>query len=344
MSGKLKVSIAVVAGAIFGFSAAAIAQSSSKPATPPPPMATPRQAIPQRPAASSETARVAETPAKDSEVIARVGASDVTADDVKAHIALLDAQQRAALARDPALLSQIVRGMLANRLVLKEALAKKWNEQPRVVAQLERARENLIVETYLQSVAVPPDNFPSEAEIKAVYDSNASAFVVPRKFRIGQIFVALGKDADKAATDKANKKLEDVQKKLKQGGEFAAVARSDSDDNDSAARDGEIGWLTEAELRPEIRSQIVGLGLSAVTEPIRLDDGWHIIKLLETIASHTRPLAEVRDTLVQRIRAERTDANRRAYIAELLKQNPAAINEIALSKLIDPKSGQTPTR
>jgi peptidylprolyl isomerase len=241
------------------------------------------------------------------------------------------------------MLSQAVRTLLGERLVLKEALAKKWEQQPVVVTQIERARENVIVESYLRSVATPPENFPNEEEIKAVYGANATAFLVPRQFRVAQITVALAKDADKTAEEKARKKLEDLTRKLKQpGANFAALAKSDSDDGDSAGKDGEIGWLQETQLRPEIRSQVLGLAKGAVTEPIRLDDGWHILKLLDTEASHTRPLAEVREALVQRIRAERAEANRRAYMADLLKQNPPIINELALSRLLDARPSDAP--
>ena len=66
--------------------------------------------------------------------------------------------------------------------------------------------------------------------------------------------------------------------------------------------------------------------------------------MLDTEASRSRPLAEVRDALVQRIRAERAEANRRAYMAELLKQTPPVVNEIALSKLLVGKSEAPPTR
>jgi peptidylprolyl isomerase len=66
--------------------------------------------------------------------------------------------------------------------------------------------------------------------------------------------------------------------------------------------------------------------------------------MLDTEASHTRPLAEVRDALVQRIRAERAEANRRAYVAELLKQSPPVLNEIALSKLLEAKPDASPAR
>jgi parvulin-like peptidyl-prolyl isomerase len=315
--------VVALAGLFWAFSTAAQAPRTP-PGKPAPPAAQPPAA--QRPP---------EPVVKNDELIARVGTSDVTAEEVRAVIATLDPRQQAALARDPALLSQTVRALLANRLVLKEALSKKWEQQPTVVSQLDRARENVIVDTYLRSVAEPPDNFPTEADIKAVYDANASTFLVPRRFQLAQIFIAVAKDADKAVEDKARRKLDEVLKKLKQPrADFAAIAMSDSDEAASAKRGGEIGWLTEAELRPEIRSQVTGLAQSAFTDPVRLDDGWHILKLLDTKASHPMPLAEVREALVQRIRAERVEANRRAYIAELLKKTPPVINELALSKLL----------
>ncbi|MGJ4996998.1 peptidylprolyl isomerase [Bradyrhizobium sp. HKCCYLS3077] len=300
---------------------------------------------PTRGAATSPTPAAAKPAAveergaiRNDEVVARVGDSDVTADEVRATIATLEPRQQAALARDPALLSQTVRAILANRLVLKEALAKKWDQQPAVVAQLARARDSILTEGYLQSVTQPPDSYPSEADLKSAYEVNMSAFLVPRRFRIAQIVVNIANDADKAAEEAAKKKLDDIVRKLKQpGADFAALARSSSDETASAEKDGEIGWVPEPNLRGEIRSQVAGLAKGSITDPIRLDDGWHVVKLLDTEASTTRPLAEVRDVLVQRLRAERAEANRRAYVSELVKQTPSVVNEIALGRLFGTK-------
>jgi parvulin-like peptidyl-prolyl isomerase len=200
-----------------------------------------------------------------------------------------------------------------------------------VAAQLDRVREGALVEFYLQSVSTPPGSFPSDEELQKVYEANRSALVMPRQFQLEQIFVAAPKDADKAADDTAKKSLDDIQRKLKlPGADFAAIAGEGDAKNAS-----DLGWIAENQIRPEIRTQVMGLAKGAVSEPIRLDDGWHILKLIDTKASYTRTLPEVREQLVQQMRTERATALRRAYLAELLKQHPPVLNELALSNLID---------
>ena len=172
--------------------------------------------------------------------------------------------------------------------------------------------------------------------IQNAYDANKSAFLVPRQFFIAQIYVALQGDADKATAEQASKKFAAIQLKLKQpDADFAAIARADSDAKEASDRNGEIGWVPETQLRPEIKTQVIGLAKNAVSEPIKLEDGWHIVKLIDTKAASTRSLAEVRDQLVQQLRDERANSSRRAYLAELLKQNPPAINELALAKILN---------
>ncbi len=304
-----------------------------RPAAPAPAARAPT--APQAPPAAPAPTTALAPAVPSGEVIARVGSTDVTTDEVRSFMATLAPREQVAIARDPALLSQAVRIMLANQLVLKEALAKKWEQQPAVAAQLRQIQSNAITESYLQSVSTPPASFPDTADLEKAYDANKTSFVVPRQFQISQVFVALSKDADKAAEDKAKKKLAEIQGKLRQpGADFSAIARTESDDPETAARGGEIGLIPESQLRPEIKSQVMGMMPNAISEPIKLDDGWHIVKLLETKASYTRPLTEVRELLVQRLRAQQAEAMRRAYLAKVLEQTPPAINEIALSKML----------
>lgn len=276
-----------------------------------------------------------EPAASDTNVIARVGDTEVKIDEVRASIEGLDARDQAALARDPSLLNQTVRTLLMRRVVLKEALAKHWDTEPAVATLIQRARDNAVVESYLQSVSRPPDSYPSETELQAAYEARKAQLLVPRQFRIAQIYVALPRNADKATTEKAQTKLEAVKKGLHQpGADFANISRAQSEEPESAARGGELGWLTENQIQPEVRSQVGSLTKNSVSEPIRLDDGWHILKVIDIKEPYTPALDEIRGALTQQLRNEKTQANSQAYLARLLQQTPVAINELSLSKVL----------
>jgi parvulin-like peptidyl-prolyl isomerase len=320
----------VAVGAAMIVSTQAMAQTQPPAAAPSKPKPAP-QVSAIRPQAAVAGAKTQGEAKSQGDVVAHVGGVDITAKELRAYVEGLGAREQAAIAKEPALLGQAVRLMLNERVVLQEALAKKWEQQPQVAAALEQLRERAIVELYLKSVSQPPASFPSEEELQKAYDANRSAFVVPRQFQLGHIFVKSPKDADRVTEDRAKKALEEIARKLKTGAEFAAIARADSDAKDG----GELGWLIEGQIRPEIRARVMGLSKGAVSEPIQLDDGWHIVKLIDTKASYTRPLAEARDQLAQQMRTERATALRRAYVAELVKRNPPVVNEIALSNLLD---------
>lgn len=274
--------------------------------------------------------------AAETDVIARVGDTEVKMEEIRAALAILSPREAETISRDPALLNQLVRTLLTQRILLKEAISKQWDQKPEVAAQLARVREAAITESYLQSVSTPPESFPSDTDLQKKYEANKAALLVPKQFRLAQIFIASPKDAEKAVADKAVEKLETVRKSLrKPDADFAVIARTDSDEKDSSSRGGEIGWLTEAQIQPEIRAQLGSLAKGAVTEPIRLNDGWHIIKCLDIKESYTPSLDDVRTQLTQRLRAEQTKASSQAYLAKLLQQNPVAINELALSKVLE---------
>jgi len=284
---------------------------------------------------ASISAQAAASSSDPVEVVGRMSGIDVSSEEIRAYLETLTLQERAALSKDPAALAQLVRAYLARRAVLKEAQAKKWDQQPAIRAQLDRAREETLIDLYLDSISRPPDTFPSEAEVQAAYEANKAAFQVPRQFHLAQIYVAAPQGTDKEAEAKARRKVEELSRRLKQKGtDFAAVARAESEEKHSAAQGGEIGWLSEQQMVPGIRGPVTALAKDGISEPIRLDDGWHLIKLLEVRAASTRPLAEVRDSIASQLRADRVRANRQAYLTKLLEQNPPTINELALPKVL----------
>ena len=273
--------------------------------------------------------------APDSSVIARVGDTEVNVDEIRTAIENLDAKTQAAVAHDPAALTQVVRAILTQRVVLKEALDKKWDQDPAVTAAIARMRDSAIVQTYLQSVAKPPESYPSDTEVQTAYDANKSQLVVPSQYHLAQIFIKSPKGADDATAAKAQVKVDEVKKALaKRDADFAAIATAESDDAQTAAKGGELGWIADNRIQPEIRTKLGSLKKDSVTGPVQMDDGWHFLKVLDVKEHHQATLDEVRPQLVQQMRNEQAQSNSQQYIQKLLQQTPIQLNELNLPKIL----------
>jgi parvulin-like peptidyl-prolyl isomerase len=273
-------------------------------------------------------------------VIARVGDTDIKADEIKPYLDKLSSADRDALAKNPSALNQAVRKLIIQQLVYKEAISSGWDKQPDVIKQLDQVRQNAIAETYIQSVAKVPDGYPSADDIQAAYDAKKALLILPRQLRLAQIYIPRPTQDDKAALAKAEARLDAAVKNLKQpNADFLAVGQAIANDPENGARAGEIGWVAETNLQPEIRSRIAGLTKNAVTDTIKQPDGWYILKVLEVKESRQATLDEVSDQLARALRSERARLNQEAYLTKLQQQNPVSINELDLSKLVaNPKN------
>lgn len=276
----------------------------------------------------------------DSEVLGKAGDLELKAGDLRKSLKTLSEAERAALRREPASLNQYVRALIIQQAVLREAAASGWDKNPVVEERMRLMRDGIVASTYLESIAQAPEGYPTEADLKAAYDANRTALALPKSWRLAQIFVTdpVPEGIDPAtaeASANAATKLARVRQALAQpGADFAELAVKESDEPASAARGGEIGWLYEPQIHPAVRAALPSMQLNQVSEPLRMPDGWHFVRVLDIREAYTPTLDQIRDSLAQRLRAERARLETQAFIGRLLQQNPVAINEMALSKLI----------
>ncbi len=271
------------------------------------------------------------------QVIARVGEGDIKAAQVKPYLDNLSDADREALLKNPAALSQAVRTLIVQQILFKEALSAGWDKTPEVSDQLERLRQGAIAETYLQSIAKVPEGFPSDEDVRAVYEAKKSELQVPKQIRLAQIYIAAPQGAAKEVQDQAKSRIDEISKAARSG-DFAAIAREKSEERETAARGGEAGWLAETQIQPEILSKVAPLSKGGVTEPVRLADGWYVVKVLDVKEAHTASLEEVKSQLVRALRNDRARANREAYLAKIQQQTPIALDELGLAKLLETKN------
>jgi peptidylprolyl isomerase len=268
-------------------------------------------------------------------VVAKMGDIEMRAEELRPLIETLPPEAKAQLAQNPTELQRIIRTEVLRKALAVEARGKGWDKRPEVVSQMERAREQALVATYMNNIARPPEAYPSEAEVKVAYDQSQAAFTVPKQYRLSQIFVLAPPEADKAALEKARAKANDLAGKARaKGTDFAALAKGGSDHADSAARGGDMGWVADANLLPELREPVAAMKKGDVVGPIKAAQGWHVVRLDDTREKGVRPLAEVRDQIAGSLRMRKAQETEQAYLTFMTNKNPVNLNDAELNRLL----------
>ena len=266
-------------------------------------------------------------------IVARRGDVTLTDRQLRAMLAELPEDARRQLLRDQAAMTGFVRNRLLSLSLAADAEAAQLDRQPEVARRLERARKDSLAEAYLESLSAVPADYPGDAELQATYDANRSQFMVPRQYRLAQIFLAAPAGP---AGDAALRRLREYRAQLtaaRNRADFAELARRHSEDRTTAPRGGELDWTREDRLMPAVRDVAKGLEDGAISEPIRSPDGWHLVKLLATRSAAPATLAEVRQELVALLRQQRAAELRRLALNELLRRAPVLVDELQIGRL-----------
>ena len=124
------------------------------------------------------------------------------------------------------------------------------------------------------------DTTPSEEEMKKYYEEHASEFDQQEAIKAGHILVKLNEDATKEDEAKAREKIQGIQDKLKSGLDFEIVAK-DFSEGPSAARGGNLGWVTRGKMVPEFEEALFTLKAGEISDVVRTKFGLHVIKAFE---------------------------------------------------------------
>jgi peptidylprolyl isomerase len=268
------------------------------------------------------------------DLVGKMGDVELHSSELQAILEAQPPDARRQLATDPAALERLVRSELMRKAVLNEAKQKGWDKRPDLQPLIERARDQVIVSSFVGNVAKPGDGYPSEEEIKQFYEANKAQLLAPAQFQLAQIFLPAAESTDKAKAEEAKKKIAELSAKLgKPGADFAKLAKENSAHKESAERGGELGWVGEEQMVPEIRRAVTGMDKGEVSSPIKSAAGWHLIKLLDKKPAATRPLADIRANLIVAMRNRKSQDMERAYLEALSIKLPPSINQIELGKL-----------
>src|SRR2546427_3329695 len=136
----------------------------------------------------------------------------------------------------------------------------------------------------------------SDDVLKQQYMTSIQQYQVPNRVHVEHIlFMTVGKTD--AEVEEIKKKAEEVLKQVKKGGKFEDLAKKYSEDPGSKDKGGDLSWITQGQTVPEFEKTAFSLSPGQVSDLVKTQYGFHIIKVLEKETAHTKPFEEVKDSL-----------------------------------------------
>jgi peptidyl-prolyl cis-trans isomerase D len=138
----------------------------------------------------------------------------------------------------------------------------------------------------------------TDDELKVVYQQNIQQFQVPNRVHAEHILLLTTTGKTDAEVAEIKKKAEDILAQAKKkGANFEDLAKKYSEDPGSKAKGGDLGWVLQGQTVPEFEKAAFSLNKGEISDLIKTQYGFHIIKVLDKETAHTKTFDEVKDTL-----------------------------------------------
>jgi len=182
-----------------------------------------------------------------------------------------------------------------------EANQTQYRTEPKIDARYIVFRP----QDFRNQVKITPD------EIKTYYAEHPEEFEVPQTVEARHILIRVAPDADPQTVEAARQRALEVRAKALAGEDFAALAQQYSD-GPSKDKGGDLGTFGRGTMVKPFEDAAFALGAGEISEPVRTDFGWHIIKVEKQNPARMPSLDEVGD----RIRDQLTERRARALALE----------------------------
>jgi peptidyl-prolyl cis-trans isomerase C len=164
-------------------------------------------------------------------------------------------------------------------------------------------REELKIRRWMESQVKTPD--VTDADAKSFYESNLKEFEQPETVKASHILFMV--DAD-AAPEVVKEKQEAAQKaaaRAKGGEDFTTLAKELSEEPGAKESGGDLGFFPKDRMVPEFANAAFAANLNDISEPVKTQFGWHVIKVTDKKAAGTVPFDEVNNQITSYLKSTR---------------------------------------
>ena len=219
---------------------------------------------------------------KAGQVLAEVNSGSITTVDFERELKNLPEYLKA-MADTPQGRKEMLDTMVIRELILQQASKDGLDKGSDIEEKLYDLKKRLIVESFLKK-KVEVESKVSDEDMKKFYEQNKEKFKSGEQIKASHILV------------KTEKEAKDIAAQLKAGGNFEELAKKHSADS-SATKGGDLGWFGKGSMVPAFEKAALALKDGQVSDVVKSDFGYHIIKLTGKRPAGIRPFEEVKEQI-----------------------------------------------
>lgn len=207
-------------------------------------------------------------------------------------------------------------GDLIKRLGSKAAFERTLSEQRITIKDLKARYKEQLMTRKLIDLKVGARIMITPIDITNYYNKNAAEFNQPEEIKLKNILISSKNDMD---PKKAAEVARDISKRLKEGCDFAGLAKEYSA-GPGASEGGEMGYVKKGDLMPDIEKVVFNLKEGETSDIIQTGLGYHIFKMEEKKPARVLTISEARRDIEEAIFREKINQKIKGWV-ESLKKN-----------------------
>jgi peptidyl-prolyl cis-trans isomerase C len=212
--------------------------------------------------------------------------------------------------------SMLLDQMISEKLLMQEAKNMGLEEDNDVLEQIKKMTEQILVQVLIEREILDKIKVNDE-EVLEYYDQNKESFTEKEQVHLYNILLESEEEA------------QDILEQLKAGEDFIEIAKEKST-GPSAAQGGDLGYLTKGTIIPEIEEVVFALEVEELSEVVKTDFGFHILKITEKKPETVKALEEVKEDIIQTLLPAKQKEAFDNLLEELKGRAEIEINEEAL--------------
>ncbi len=173
----------------------------------------------------------------------------------------------------------------------------------------------------------------TDDQLKAQYQQNIQQYQVPNRVHVEHILLmTVGAGKTDAEVEEIRKKAQDILNQAKKGANFEDLAKKYSEDPGTKDKGGDLGWIIQGQTVAEFEKAAFSLPKGSISDLVKTQYGFHILKIIDKESAHTKPFDEVKDSIRTPLLLSEAD-KQAGDIADKLSQAIRQSNKVSLDDL-----------